>query len=191
MDCFKKLALNDPRLEELANQGSSQEESRLDNQEFGPMHLLSLSDIRKNEPMLKVVYFFWSNTYNAFFFRQGPMSPTFADVHMLTCLNIAGHINPFSLLVTPTAKLGSTKTGGWSQYIINHKADGRSVSDKEHTAFWNMWLDRYVFCGQVCSPTSNYLTLAEKIQGNSKMPLGKILLGVLYNLLNRISQHLM
>jgi len=119
------------------------------------------------------------------------MSPTLADVHMLTSLNIAGNINPFSLLLTPTAKLGSTKTRGWSQYIINHKADGRSVFDKEHTAFLNMWLDRYVFYGQSYSPTSNYLTLVEKIQGNFGIPLGKILLGALYNLLNRVSQHLM
>ena len=52
-------------------------------------------------------------------------------------------------------------------------------------------LDKYVFCGQAYSPTSNYLTLVEKIPGNSKIPLGKILLGALYNLLNRVSQHLM
>jgi hypothetical protein len=137
--------------------------------------------------MLKAVCFFWSNTYNAFLFRQGPMSPTLANVHMLTGLNIAEHINPFSLLVKPTARLDSTKTGGWSQYIINHKADSRSVSDREHTTFLNMWLDRYVFYGQTCSPTSNYLTVAEKIVGNSEIPLGKILLGALYNLLNKVS----
>jgi len=65
------------------------------------------------------------------------------------------------------------------------------MSDKEHTTFLNMWLDRYVFCGHACSPTSNYLSLAEKVLGNSKISLGKILLGALYNLLNRVSQHLM
>jgi hypothetical protein len=152
---------------------------------------LSLSDIRKNELMLKAACFFWSNSYNAFLFRQGLMSPTLADVHMLTGLNIVGHINPFSLLVKPTAKLDSTKTRGWSQYIINHKADDRSVSGREHTTFLNMWLDIYIFCGQACSPISNYLTLVERISSNSEIPLGKILLGALYNLLNRVSQHLM
>jgi len=54
-----------------------------------------------------------------------------------------------------------------------------------------MWLDRYVFCGQACAPTSNYHALAEKIVVNSEIPLGKLLLGALYNLLNRVSQHLM
>jgi len=106
-------------------------------------------------------------------------------------LIITGHINHFSLPVKPTAKLDSTKTRGWSQYIIKHKADGISVSDREHMTFLNMLLDRYVFCGQTCSPTSNYLTLAEKIADNSEIPLGKILLGALYNLLNKVYQHLM
>jgi hypothetical protein len=104
---------------------------------------LSLSDIKKNEPMLKTACFFWSNTYNAFLFKQDPMSPTLVNVHMLTGLN--------SLLVKPTAMLDSTKTGGWSQYIINHRTDSGSVSDREHTAFLNMWLDRNIFCGQAFS----------------------------------------
>jgi len=65
------------------------------------------------------------------------------------------------------------------------------MSDREHIAFLNMWLDIYLFYGQACSPTSNYLVLAEKILGNSKNPLSKILLGALYSLLNRVSQHLM
>jgi hypothetical protein len=50
--------------------------------------------------MLKATCFFWSSTYNAFLFTQGPMSPTLTDVHMLIGLNIAGRINPFSLLET-------------------------------------------------------------------------------------------
>jgi hypothetical protein len=76
---------------------------------------LSLSDIKKNEPTLKATCFFWSTTYNVILYRQGPMSPTLADVLMLTGLNIAGHINPFSLLVKPTTKLDSTRNGGWYQ----------------------------------------------------------------------------
>jgi hypothetical protein len=152
---------------------------------------MSLFDIKKNEPMLRAACFFWSNTYNAFLFKQGPISPTLADVHMLIGLNIPGNIKPFGLLVKPSVKLDSIRTGGWSQYIISHKSNNRSVSDREHTTFLNMWLDRYVFCGQACSPTSNYLTLVEKILGNSESPLGKILLGALYSLLNIVSQHLM
>jgi hypothetical protein len=108
---------------------------------------LSLSDIKKSEPMLRAAYFFWSNTYNAFLFRQDPMSPILADIHMLTDLNMVGRINPFGLLVKPSVKLDSIRTGGWSQYIINHKSNNRSVFDKEHTTFLNMRLDKYVFYG--------------------------------------------
>jgi hypothetical protein len=151
---------------------------------------LSLCDIKKNESMLKVL-FFWSNTYNVFLFRQGPMSPSLADVHMVTCLNIRGHINPFNLLVKPSFKLESIRTRGWPQYIISHKSNSRSVSHREHTTFLNMWLDRYVFCGKACSGTSNFLTLAEKISRNLEIPLGKIVLGALYSLLNRVSHYLM
>jgi len=64
--------------------------------------------------MLRAAYFFWSNTYNAFLFRQGPMSPTLADVHMLIGLNIIGQINPFSLLIKSSYKLESVRTGGLS-----------------------------------------------------------------------------
>ena len=108
---------------------------------------LSLSDIKKNEPMLRATCFFWSNTYNVFLFRQGPLSPTLADVHMLIVLNIAGQVNPFNLLVKPFVKLDSIRTRGWSPYIISHKSDNRCVSDREHIAFLNMWLDRCLFCG--------------------------------------------
>jgi hypothetical protein len=152
---------------------------------------LSLSNIKKNEPMLKAACFVWSNTYNAFFFRQGPMSPTLADVHMLIGLNIIGKINPFSLLVKPFGRLESVRIGDWSNYINIFKTDKKSMTDKEHTNFLNMWLDKYVFCGQACVPTSNYQTLAEKIVANSKIPLDKLLLRALYNLLNRVSQCLM
>jgi len=99
---------------------------------------LSLSDIKKNEPMLKDACFFWSNTYNAFLFRQGPMSPTLANVHMLICLNIIGKVNPFSSLVKPSFKVESVRTGGWSQYINVFKIDKRAVTDREHAAFLNM-----------------------------------------------------
>lgn len=152
---------------------------------------LSLSDIKKNESMLRAACFFRSNTCNAFFFKQALMSPTLADVHMLIGLNIAGQINTLCLLRKPTSKLESVRTGGWSHYINTFKTDKKAMTHREHTAFLNMWFDRYVFCGHAYAPTSNYLALAEKIAVNSKIPFGKLLLGALYNFLNRVSQHVM
>jgi hypothetical protein len=93
--------------------------------------------------------------------------------------------------VKPCGKLESIRTGGWSNYITTFKTDKKNVTNKEDIAFLNMWLDRYVFCGQACAPTSNYHVLAEKITVNFEIPLGKYLLGALYNLLNKVSQYLM
>lgn len=147
--------------------------------------------MKKNEPLLKAACFFLSNTYNAFLFGHGPMTPTLADIHMLTGLNITGQEHPHSLPDKASYKFDSTKSGGWSNYITNNHTAQKSVSDREHVAFLNMWLDRYLFCGQSCNPTFNYLTLAEKISTGSGIPLGKYLLGALYNLLNQVSQRLM
>ena len=108
---------------------------------------LSLSDMKKNEPLLKAACYFWSNSFNAFMFKQGPMTPTLADVHMLTGLSFSENINPYNLLVKPSGRLESTRSGGWSHYISNFKTAQNNVSDREHTAFLNMWLDKYLFCG--------------------------------------------
>ena len=152
---------------------------------------LSLSDMKKNELLLKAACYFWSNSFKAFMFRQGPMTPSLADVHMLTGLSFSENINPYNLLVKPSGRLESTRSGGWSHYISNFKTVQNNVLDREHTAFLNMWLDKYLFCGQACSPTFNFLVLVEKISANSRIPLDKYLLGALYILLNKVSQCLM
>jgi len=45
--------------------------------------------MERNESMLIVASYFWSDTFNAFIFDHGPASPTLADVVMLTGLDIA------------------------------------------------------------------------------------------------------
>jgi len=59
------------------------------------------------------------------------MSPTLADVHMLTGLNIAGQVNAFSLLIKPTCKLESLRTGGYCHYISTFKTDKKDITDIE------------------------------------------------------------
>lgn len=88
---------------------------------------LSLSNMKKNEPLLKAVSYFWSNTYNAFLFGHGTMTPTLADAHMLTGLNITGSANPFSILNKPSFKLDSVRSGGWTNYINIHRSSKNSV----------------------------------------------------------------
>ena len=145
--------------------------------------------MKKNKSLLKAACYFWSIIYNAFLFGHGPMTPTLADIYMLMGLNIMGTAIPHNFLVKPSYKFNSTRTGGWSSYITTHHSAKKSMDDREHVAFLNMWLDRYVFCGQACSPIFNCQVLAERV--DSKVSLGKYLLGVLYHLLNQVSQCLM
>jgi hypothetical protein len=49
---------------------------------------LSLAETPKNEDLLIAACHFWSNGVNAFLFGHGPMSPTLADVYMITGLDI-------------------------------------------------------------------------------------------------------
>jgi hypothetical protein len=49
---------------------------------------LSLAETPKNEDLLIESCHFWSNGVNAFLFGHGPMSPTLADVYMITGLDV-------------------------------------------------------------------------------------------------------
>ena len=82
---------------------------------------LSLSNIKKNEPMLKLVSYFWSKAFNAFIFGHGPMIVTLADIHMLTGLRIIGTLQPYDLIGKPEHKVQSVRSGGWGGYIAVHK----------------------------------------------------------------------
>ena len=59
---------------------------------------LSLSRMERNDSLLIVASYFWSNTLNVFVFGQGPMTITLADVYMLTDLRITGPMQPYELL---------------------------------------------------------------------------------------------
>jgi hypothetical protein len=55
---------------------------------------LSLAETPKNEDLLIAAGHFSSNGINAFLFGHGPMSPTLADVYMITDLDITGPVHP-------------------------------------------------------------------------------------------------
>nr|BBF89830.1 aminotransferase-like [Oryza sativa f. spontanea] len=50
-----------------------------------------------------------------------------------------------------------------------------------------MWLEKFLFCGSSCGPTTNWQFLAEALETKKQFPLGKILLGYLYKMLNNAS----
>jgi hypothetical protein len=116
---------------------------------------LSLSDMSRNESLLIVSSYFWSDALNTFLFSNGPMAPTLADVLLLTGLDISSSDTIFSYHdVKPSHRLKIKNVGGWAGYIVEHMKDG-SVSDREHGAFLNMWLEKFVFCGKSFGPTSD------------------------------------
>lgn len=73
---------------------------------------LSLSNTKKNEPMLRSISCFWSNAYNAFIFGHGPMIVTLADIFMLTNLRITGSLQPYDFVRKPEHQVQSVRSGG-------------------------------------------------------------------------------
>ena len=110
----------------------------------------------RNEPILISASFFWSDALNAFMFGHGPMAPTLLDVIMLTGLNTHASDRPFRLLEKVSFKIETKSIGGWKEYISKNMKT-RSVSAREHTAFLNMWLEKFIFCGKAVGPTNNNL----------------------------------
>jgi hypothetical protein len=139
----------------------------------------------RNELMLILASYFWSDAINAFMFNHVPMTPTLMDVVMLTGLNIHASDRPFRLIKKAYFEIETKSIGGWKGYIGKNMNIG-SVSAREHTAFLNMWLEKFVFCGKAVGPTSNNLKLAETLANGNFVPLGKHLLGSVYYLLHQV-----
>jgi hypothetical protein len=136
---------------------------------------------------LIVVSYFWFDALNAFLFGHRPMAPTLADVLLLTDLDVSSS----DILLSrrndkPSHQLKTKNIGGWSGYIVEHKKEG-TVGHREHVAFLNMWLDKFVFCGKTCGPIANYQIVAERMADGDCIPLGKYLLGPVYNLLHQVA----
>ncbi len=61
------------------------------------------------------------------------------------------------------------------------------VTSKEHTAFLLMWLEKFLFCGPSCGPTTNWQHIAKNLLEKKQFPLGKYLLCYLYQTLSSAS----
>jgi hypothetical protein len=148
---------------------------------------LSLGETPKNESLLIAACHFWSNGINSFLFGHGPMSPTLADVYMMTGLEITGSMYPFQYKGSTRQK--GVKTGSrYKSYIQNHMKDG-PLGEVEYRAFLNMWLCIFIFCGKANEPTLNHISMAEDLVVGRRVPLGKYLLGSVYHMLHQtISQ---
>jgi hypothetical protein len=140
----------------------------------------------RNESLLIVASYFWSDALNAFLFGHGPMTLTLADVLLLTSLDISSSDTLFSYSgVKPSHRLKTKNVGGWAGYITKHMKDG-TVSDREHVAFLNMCLEKFISRRKSFGPTSNCQIVAEQLAHGSSIPLGKYLLGAVYYLLHQV-----
>ena len=120
------------------------------------------------------------------------MTITLDDVYMLTDLRIIGLMQPYDFLSAGSKKLAKISDCiGWASYILNHIGDGSTVAEREHVAFLNMWLERFIFCGSSCCPTFNHKYLAECLAVGYDIPLGKYLLGSAYHLMHQVAIQLL
>nr|AAO66570.1 hypothetical protein [Oryza sativa Japonica Group]ABF96938.1 hypothetical protein LOC_Os03g33480 [Oryza sativa Japonica Group] len=144
---------------------------------------LTAANMARNEPMMATATYFWCTAMNAFLFSQGPMTPILLDITMITGLDITSSTNLSSLNTQLTHEFKTRSIGGWGGYIAKYMGTG-SVTPREETAFIMMWLEKFLFCGPRCCPTANWQRIAENLVEKKHFPLGKYLLGYLYQTLN-------
>jgi hypothetical protein len=119
---------------------------------------LSLSPLDKNENLLKTINYFWSDALNCFLFGHSPMTPTLMDVVMIIGLDIASPSpSAYSLPEVPFRLSSKQECTNWGAHQNQHVKTKGPVTEREHTAFLNFWLEHFIFCGSSLAPTKNYL----------------------------------
>jgi hypothetical protein len=125
----------------------------------------------KNENLLIASSHFWSDALNAFMFGNGLIAPTLLDVVMLTGLDISEDDRPFYHYHQTNSSASDQERGWWKGYIAEHARTG-TIESKEHTSFLNMWLEKFIFYGSTCGPTTNMQAIAERLAIGNIVPLG-------------------
>ena len=120
------------------------------------------------------------------------MTITLVDIYMLTDLRITRSMQPYDFLSAGSKKLAKISDYiGWASYILNHIGVGSIVDEREHVAFLNMWLKKFIFCGSSCGPNYNHKYMAECLATGNEIPLRKYLLGYAYHLMHQVSVQLL
>jgi hypothetical protein len=114
------------------------------------------------------------------------------DVMMITGLEIASP-SPFAFRLpeVPFKLSSKTKCTNWGAYLNQHIKTKGFVTEKEHTAFLNLWLEHFIFCGPSLAPTKKYLSLAYELAKGNTVGLGKLFLGKVYRYLHLMSSSLL
>jgi hypothetical protein len=102
---------------------------------------LSRSPLDKNENLLKIAGYFWSDTLNCFLFGHSLMTPTLMDVVMITDLDIASPSpSAYNLPKVPFSFSSKSECTNWSAYLSQYVKIKGPVTEREHTTFLNFWL---------------------------------------------------
>nr|AAT01351.1 hypothetical protein [Oryza sativa Japonica Group] len=153
---------------------------------IGQALALTIANSAKDGPLMAAATYFWSSTINAFLFNHGPMTPTLINTTMITGLDVTSSANPMSMNTKNQFDFKTKSIGGWSGYVAAYMGKG-PITPREHVAFLLMWLEKFLFCGSSYGPTTNWQFVAEALESKKQFPLGKILLGNLYQMLNNAS----
>jgi hypothetical protein len=150
---------------------------------------LSLSPLDKNENLLKTIGYFCSNALTCFLFGHSPMTPTLMDVVMITGLDIASPSPSTNSIPEVPFRLSSkSECINWGAYLNQNVKTKGPVTEREHTAFLNFWLEHFIFCGPSLAPTKNYLSLAYELAKGATIGLGGSFSCGLTNVFRVISQ---
>ena len=97
-------------------------------------------------------------------------------------------MQPYKLLGAGSKKLAKISDyTGWASYIQNHIGNESTVSEREHGAFLNMWLERFIFYGSSYGLTYNHKLMVEHLAVSAEIPLGMYLLGLAYHLMYQVA----
>jgi hypothetical protein len=105
---------------------------------------LSLSPLEKDENLPKTIGYFWSDALNCFLFGHSPMTPTLLDVMIITGLDISSTCpSAYRLSENPFKLSSKAECTNWGAYLNQHLKTKGPVTEKEHTAFLNLWLEHF------------------------------------------------
>jgi hypothetical protein len=153
---------------------------------------LSLSPLDKNENLVKTIGCFWSDALNCFLFGHSSMTPMLMDVVMITSLDIASPSpSTYNLPEVPFWLSSKSECTNWGAYLSQHVKTKVSMTEREHMAFLNFWLEHFIFCGPSLAPTKNYLSLAYELAQGATIGLGKLFLKDVYRYLHLMSSRLL
>jgi hypothetical protein len=113
------------------------------------------------------------------------MTPTLMDVVMITGLDIAPPSpSAYSLPKVPFSLSSKSECTNWGAYLNQHVKTKGPVTEREHMAFLNFWLEHFIFCG----PS---LSLAYELAKGATVGLDKLFLREVYRYLHLMSLSLL